>query len=252
MSIRVLVVHGDADERATLVASLSNENFGVASAPNAKAACEICSSSQPPQLVLISSTLPDMPGVELCRELRQTEWTSRLPVIILSEEREDIDLVVAFELGADDYLAHPFPIRELVLRIRALVRRCYPEDIAIRDVRSGTLRLDRAAHRAWNGDTAVVLTKIEFRLLEVLMERRGRGQSREQLLLDVWGRSGDNTLRTVDTHVRRLRAKLGSEGRLIRTVRGLGYCFGQETSTEELPDSMYGVSPSVHRTETKL
>ncbi len=217
--------------------ALSDAAFQVESATSAQRATEICSSTDRPKLLVIASNLPDMPGVELCRQLRQTAWTSHLPIIILSAQREDIDLVVAFELGADDYVSQPLHSRELILRIRALLRRCYPGDPDSRRVGAGPLRLDRAAHRAWNGEVALALTKVEFRLLEVLIERRGRGQSREQLLEDVWGRSGGSNLRTVDTHIRRLRQKLGEQGRRICTIRGVGYRFGFENGDPDLPES---------------
>lgn len=236
VSVRVLVVNGDAKASASLVTSLSKATFHVEAASSAQRAMEICSSTERPKLVVIASILPDTSGVELCRQLRQTTWTSHLPIIILSAEREDIDLVVAFELGADDYVSQPVDMRELILRIEALLRRCYPGDSASRRVGVGPLRLDRAAHRAWNGDAALALTKVEFRLLEVLMERRGRGQSREQLLEDVWGRSGGSSLRTVDTHIRRLRQKLGDQGRRICTIRGVGYRFGFEYGDPDLPE----------------
>ena len=236
MSVRVLVVTGDEKESASLVTSLSKAAFHVESASSAQRATEICSSTDRPKLVVIASILPDMPGVELCRQLRQTAWTSHLPIIIFSAAREDIDLVVAFELGADDYVSQPIEMRELTLRIEALLRRCYPGDPASRKVGAGSLRLDRAAHRAWNGDAALALTKVEFRLLEVLMERRGRAQSRDQLLEDVWGRSGGSNLRTVDTHIRRLRQKLGDQGRRICTIRGVGYRFGFECGDPDLSE----------------
>ncbi len=226
VAVRVLVVGEDERETSRLAELLSDASMLVDVAFSGAQARERCESSSRPHVVLIASGLRDMPGVELCRELRMTPWTSGLPIIVLSGQHGDIELVVAFELGADDFLGCPYDDRELILRIRALMRRCYPGDASVREVGAGPLRLDREAHRAWNGNEALALTKVEFRLLEVLMARQGRGQSREQLFEDVWGRSATGSMRTVDTHVRRLREKLGDEARLIRTVRGVGYRFG--------------------------
>jgi two-component system phosphate regulon response regulator PhoB len=141
---------------------------------------------------------------------------------------EEIDRVVGFEVGADDYVVKPFSVRELILRIRALLRRV---DSTRRNegepslIRFGRLKIDRDAHRAWVDDGEIALTALEFRLLHAFMSRRGRVQTREALLSDVWGIEADVTTRTVDTHVKRLREKLGEAGMYIETLRGVGYRF---------------------------
>ncbi len=251
MAVRVLVVDEDAREAARLQRVLQGQGFTVDLATSGARARHLCSSAQRPHVVLLASALEDMPGTSLCRELRQGAATAGLPIIVLSAHPGDMELVVAFELGTDDYLTCPFDERELVLRIRALVCRCYPNDSSVREVGAGSLRLDRESHRAWNGDIALSLTKVEFRLLEVLMSRQGRGQSREQLLQDVWGKSASGSLRTVDTHVRRLREKLGDEARYIRTVRGVGYRFGGDNFEVKASQRDTDLSLAGHTAETK-
>jgi two-component system phosphate regulon response regulator PhoB len=138
---------------------------------------------------------------------------------------EEIDRVVGFEVGADDYIVKPFSIRELILRIRALLRRVNRVDGEPSLIRFGRLKIDRDAHRAWVDDGEIGLTALEFRLLHALMSRKGRVQTRDALLSDVWGIEADVTTRTVDTHVKRLREKLGDAGEYIETLRGVGYRF---------------------------
>jgi two-component system phosphate regulon response regulator PhoB len=145
-------------------------------------------------------------------------------IIMATARGEEIDRVVGFELGADDYVVKPYSVRELSLRIRAVLRRRGGE-AAERSavVQLGTLRIDRAGHRAWDGERELPLTALEFKLLLTFVGRRGRVQTREALLDEVWGVSSDNTTRTVDTHVKRLRQKLGAIGDALQTVRGVGY-----------------------------
>jgi len=175
-----------------------------------------------PDLVVLDLMLPDLPGTEVCRRLKASERTRLVPVVMLTAKGEEVDRVVGFELGADDYVVKPFSIRELVLRLQAVLRRAAgPRETP--PERIGPLRLDGEAHRAFVGEEEVPLTALEFRLLATFMARAGRVQSREQLLSDVWEMSPELETRTVDTHVKRLREKLGPARDLLETVRGVGY-----------------------------
>ncbi|HUK65338.1 MAG TPA: response regulator [Anaeromyxobacteraceae bacterium] len=176
-----------------------------------------------PDLVLLDLMLPDVAGTEVCRMLKSDPRTKHVPVIMLTAKGEEVDKVVGFELGADDYVTKPFSVRELVLRVRAVLRRAGPAGVERAPDAVGPIRVDVEAHRAYVQDEEVVLTPLEFRLLVTFMERVGRVQSREQLLSDVWEMSSEIETRTVDTHVKRLREKLGGARELLETVRGIGY-----------------------------
>src|SRR5690242_3799443 len=182
---------------------------------------------EPPDLVLLDLMLPDMSGTDVCRTLKSDPATRHIPVIMLTAKGEEIDRVVGFELGADDYVVKPFSVRELLLRISAVLRRGAVEAAEESEgrVQFGCLTFDRAAHRAWVDGQEVELTALEFKLLVTLYDRRDRVQSRATLLDDVWGITADITTRTVDTHVKRLREKLVSARDYIETVRGVGYRF---------------------------
>jgi len=177
-----------------------------------------------PDLVLLDLMLPDIPGTEICRRIKSEARTRHLPVVMLTAKGEEVDRVVGFELGADDYVTKPFSVRELVLRLKAVLRRAGGGRIQERPREQvGAIRLDVEAHRAFVDGAEVQLTPLEFRLLSTFMARLGRVQSREQLLEDVWEMSPEVETRTVDTHVKRLREKLGSGRDLLETVRGVGY-----------------------------
>jgi len=177
-----------------------------------------------PDLVLLDLMLPDIPGTELCRQIKGDPRTKHLPVVMLTAKGEEVDRVVGFEIGADDYVTKPFSVRELILRLKAVLRRSGPGKTAERPPESvGPIRVDVDAHRAFVDGAEIALTPLEFKLLTTLMARLGRVQSREQLLEDVWEMSSEVETRTVDTHVKRLREKLGSGRDLLETVRGIGY-----------------------------
>jgi two-component system phosphate regulon response regulator PhoB len=189
--------------------------------------------SRPPDVVLLDLMLPGLDGLELARILKRDERTAEIPILVLTARGEEVDRIVGLELGADDYITKPFSPREVVLRVKAVLRRSRPVELvsnaahpieqAVSWLEAGALRLDPEGHRLFVGDQEVPLTPIEFRLLRFLLERKGRAQSRAQLLSDIWGYSEDVDSRTVDTHVRRLRKKLGPEGDRIETVVGVGY-----------------------------
>ncbi len=157
-----------------------------------------------PDLVLLDLMLPDVPGTEVCRQLKADPRTKHVPVVMLTAKGEEVDRVVGFELGADDYVTKPFSVRELILRLKALVRRAGPSRASERPPEQvGPIRVDVDAHRVFVDDAEVTLTPLEFKLLSTLMSRLGRVQSREQLLEDVWEMSSEVETRTVDTHMRR-------------------------------------------------
>src|SRR5690606_32456266 len=177
--------------------------------------------------------LPDIPGTEICKRLREHERTGQIPVIMLTAKGEEIDRFVGFEVGADDDVGKPFGVRERRVRLRALLRRADRLRDRLTDrlidesdiIAFGSLRLDPKGHRVWVEDQEINLTALEFRLLHAFVSRRGRVQTRDALLSDVWGIEADVTTRTVDTHVKRLREKLGDAGAYIETLRGVGYRF---------------------------
>ncbi len=177
-----------------------------------------------PDIVLLDLMLPDVPGTEVCRQLKADPRTKHVPVVMLTAKGEEVDRVVGFELGADDYVTKPFSVRELVLRLKAVLRRAGSARGGERPPEAvGPIRIDVDAHRAFVDGAEIQLTPLEFRLLSTFMARLGRVQSREQLLEDVWEMSSELETRTVDTHVKRLREKLGSGRDLLETVRGIGY-----------------------------
>ncbi len=231
MSSLVLIVEDERDLLATLDYNLQREGYRTRKAATAKDAIALALEDPVPDAVLLDLMLPDMSGTEVCRALRHNERTKHVPVLMLTAKGEEIDRVVGFEVGADDYVVKPFSVRELLLRVRAILRRAQPSAEAER-IEIGKLRVDVAAHRTWVAEQEVMLTALEFKLLTTLIERRGRVQTREVLLTDVWGFSAEVTTRTVDTHVKRLRQKLGAAGAYIETLRGVGYRMSPEPEGE--------------------
>ena len=176
-----------------------------------------------PDLILLDLMLPGLDGLELTRLLKREPATAGVPLIMLTARDSETDRIVGLELGADDYVTKPFSPREVVLRVKAVLRRGSSAGASDDSLEVGAIRLDVDAHRAWTDGDEVQLTATEFRLLTILVERRGRVQRRTSLLRDVWGYSDDVDSRTVDTHVRRLRRKLKAAGAQIETVIGVGY-----------------------------
>ena len=177
-------------------------------------------------LILLDLMLPDGSGLDLCREIKSDKDKSSIPIIILTAKDDEVDKVVGFELGADDYVTKPFSVRELILRAKAVLKRGEKESDNVEIQRQfGQLSIDIESHEVFVDNVEIILTAIEFKLLCQLIDRRGRVQSRDQLLSDVWGYSAEVTTRTVDTHIKRLRVKLGSMGKYVQTIRGVGYKF---------------------------
>ncbi|HKQ62400.1 MAG TPA: response regulator transcription factor [Candidatus Polarisedimenticolaceae bacterium] len=223
---RLLVVEDEPDIGAVLEHALTREGHHVVVSSSGAEALERCR-LEPPDLVLLDLTLPDMGGLEILKQLRQDAATARTRVIIVTARRDEVDRILGFELGADDYVLKPFSPRELVLRVRALLQRGERRapDPQARSLQAGPLEIDLGSHTARVDGRALHLTVTEFRLLAALVQARGRVRSRESLLTDVWGYVSDVFSRTVDTHVRRLRRKLGPVAGWIVTVRGVGYRF---------------------------
>ncbi len=227
MAQTLLIVEDERDLLSTLEYNLQREGFETRAASTGEQALKLAELEPRPDLVLLDVMLPDISGTEVCRRLKQNEALRRIPVVMLTARGEEIDRVVGFEVGADDYVVKPFSVRELMLRVRAILRRSNQknDDVITEEVTFGRLRLDPTAHRCFVDADEVVLTALEFRLLATFLARRGRVQSRDTLLSDVWGIQADITTRTVDTHVKRLREKLGSAGVYVETLRGVGYRF---------------------------
>jgi two-component system phosphate regulon response regulator PhoB len=221
---RVLVIDDELDLREVLRYNLGSAGHDVTLAETGAQGLALAR-AEIPDVVLLDLMLPDLSGLEVCKALKRDTTTTHIPIVMVTAKGEEIDRVVGFELGADDYVTKPFSIRELLLRVQAVVRRHAMERQPSPVMRFGAMKIDRDAHRAWVHDEPVDLTALEFKLLLTLCDRRDRVQPRSTLLRDVWQIDGDIATRTVDTHVKRLREKLGETARCIETVRGVGYRF---------------------------
>jgi len=226
---RIVLVEDEPDIAEVLRYNLEREGFRVDVEPRGDTALEAIRRA-PPDLVLLDLMLPGLDGLEIARALKRDETTAGLPIVILTARGEEVDRIVGLELGADDYVSKPFSPREVVLRAKAVLRRtaaapAESEGEEHEVLVAGGLRLDPSAHRLEVRGKQVTLTATELRLLETMMRRRPRVQSRSRLLTDVWGYAEDVDSRTVDTHVRRLRRKLGPEADRIETIIGVGYRF---------------------------
>ena len=225
MSQKILIIEDEPDIRKTLEYNISREGYRVVSASSlveAKSQIESDSFS----LILLDLMLPDGSGLDLCREIKSDKEKSSIPIIILTAKDDEVDKVVGFELGADDYVTKPFSVRELILRMKAVLKRGEKKSDNVEVQRQfGQLSIDTESHEVFVDNNEITLTALEFKLLCQLVDRRGRVQSRDQLLSDVWGYSAEVTTRTVDTHIKRLREKLGSMGKYVQTIRGVGYKF---------------------------
>lgn len=221
----ILVVDDEKDLVKTLEYNLQREGYQTRSAENGRAAFEEALRDPLPDLILLDLMLPDASGIDICKQLRANEKTRNIPVLMLTAKGEEIDRVVGFEVGADDYVVKPFSVRELMLRIKAILRRKESKSAETPQLSFGILRVDVPAHQVWVDGQEIRLTALEFKLLVTMLSRKGRVQSRDTLLSDVWGIDADVTTRTVDTHVKRLREKLGDAGGYIETLRGVGYRF---------------------------
>jgi two-component system phosphate regulon response regulator PhoB len=227
MSHKILIIEDEPDIRKTLEYNISREGYKVVCASSLSKGKEHINSSDF-SLILLDLMLPDGSGLDLCREIKSDKDKSSTPIIILTAKDDEVDKVVGFELGADDYVTKPFSVRELILRIKAVLKRGAEKKETLEVQRQfGELIMDIDSHEVFVNNEQIILTALEFRLLRQLVDRRGRVQSRDQLLSDVWGYSAEVTTRTVDTHIKRLREKLGTMGKYVQTIRGVGYKFSR-------------------------
>jgi len=224
---RILVVEDDKHISKLIKYNLEKEGFQSTVVITGEEALEVLQ-LDPIDLIVLDVMLPRMDGFETCKRIRQNKAVAHIPIVLLTARGEEIDRIIGFELGADDYMVKPFSPRELILRIRAVLKRgrdVEPEkDILTAD----GIMMDIPRHIVKVNDVKVELSPMEFKLLKTLINRRGRVQSREVLLDDVWGLSSDVTTRTVDTHIKLLRHKLGECASAIETVRGIGYKISDE------------------------
>tara|TARA_B100001989_G_scaffold109017_1_gene76494 strand:- start:113 stop:808 length:696 start_codon:yes stop_codon:yes gene_type:complete len=229
MSSQVLIIEDEPDIRKTIDYNLTKESFTVVQAGSIEEGEKALASNQI-DVIILDLMLPDGSGLTLCRDIKSDDKTKHIPIIILTAKTEEVDRVVGFELGADDYVTKPFSVRELILRVKAILKRGPTSNNNSEDdeYSFGELTLNFEAHQAYINGNEISLTALEFRLLKHLIDRKGRVQTRDQLLEDVWGYSSDVTTRTVDTHIKRLREKLGSVGNHIQTIRGVGYRFSRD------------------------
>jgi two-component system phosphate regulon response regulator PhoB len=221
---RILVVDDEPDALELIEFNLKSAGFDVSSADNGTEALRKAR-EQSPDLVVLDLMLPEVDGLEVCKLLRRDPVTRGTPVIMLTAKATELDRVLGLELGADDYVTKPFSPRELVLRVKNLLRRRTEPAAEAERLEFGELQIDIPRHLVTVSGARVDLTAIEFKLLTTLAQRRGRVQSREQLLTDVWAYDNAIDTRTVDTHMRRLREKLGQAAKYLDTVRGVGYRF---------------------------
>ncbi len=225
--MKILVIEDEPDIRKNLEYNLAREGFSVSGAASILEAKTLLSSDDF-NLILLDLMLPDGSGLDLCKEIKANSKTESTPVIILTAKDDEVDKVVGFEIGADDYVTKPFSVRELILRVKAVLKRgTKKKEILEVERKFGDLKIDIDSHEVHVDDVKINLTALEFRLLKKLVDTRGRVQSRDQLLTDVWGYSTEVTTRTVDTHVKRLREKLGPMGKYVQTIRGVGYKFAR-------------------------
>ena len=223
MTKKVFIVEDEPDLRDTLQYNFENEGFKVKSFPNGESFLETIKNDKP-NLVILDLMLPGISGLDVCRDLRMNEVNENVAVVMLTAKSEEIDRIVGFELGADDYVTKPFSVRELILRVKVLLKK-RSDDIDQNLLEFGPIAMNLDAHDVSVEGKNILLTALEFKLLKHLLKWKGRVQTRDQLLGDVGGYSSEVTTRTVDTHIKRLREKLGKPGELIQTIRGVGYRF---------------------------
>ena len=223
-----ILVADDEDDVLNLVAThLKGGGFTVIKAEDGPGALQKAR-AQKPALIILDLMLPGMSGLEVCKALKGDPKTAGIPVIMLTAKAEEVDRIVGLELGADDYITKPFSPRELVLRVKSVLRRSSGAEDQRSTSKIGLLEIDRSRHQVRVKNKELELTATEFKLLLLLVDRRGRVQSRDSLLNEVWGYESLIDTRTVDTHVRRLREKLGPAADCIETVRGFGYRVAEE------------------------
>jgi two-component system phosphate regulon response regulator PhoB len=221
-SKRILIVEDENDVVDLLTLNLRKAGGFLISKAGDGATGLTKARAEKPDFIILDLMLPKIPGLEVCKILKSEAATRHIPILMLTARAEEIDRVVGLECGADDYVTKPFSPREIVLRIKAILRRGAAKETDDR-LSAGPITIDPARHEVLVNGKRVELTSLEFKLLRTLMQRRGRVQERDRLLNEVWGYESVIDTRTVDTHVRRLREKLGRAGEVVETVRGFGY-----------------------------
>src|SRR5438034_573774 len=216
----ILIVEDEHDVVDLLTFNLRKAGFTISTTTDGAAGLQKARAEKP-AFIILDLMLPKMPGLEICKILKSDPATRQIPIMMLTAKAEEIDRIVGLEFGADDYVTKPFSPREVVLRIRAIMRRSDAKQEE--HLTAGSIVIDPARHEVSVNGKRVNLTSLEFKLLRTLMQRRGRVQARDRLLNDVWGYESIIDTRTVDTHVRRLRKKLGKAANVIESVRGFGY-----------------------------
>jgi len=221
-SKRILVIEDERDVVDLLTLNLRKSGGFLISTASDGAVGLAKARAEKPDLIILDLMLPKMSGLEICKLLKSDAMTKPIPILMLTARAEEVDRIVGLEFGADDYVTKPFSPREVILRIKAILRRA-TADATDERLSAGPIRIDPARHEVLVNGKPVELTTLEFKLLRTLMQRRGRVQERDRLLNEVWGYESVIDTRTVDTHVRRLREKLGKAGDIVETVRGFGY-----------------------------
>jgi two-component system phosphate regulon response regulator PhoB len=225
MKEKILIVDDEADILTLLEYNLEKAGFKVISANDGPDAVEI-TKREKPDIIILDIMLPSMEGTEVCKILKSGDATRHIPIIMLTAKGEEVDRIVGFELGADDYITKPFSPRELILRVKAVLKRGQEQEAKI--INAGPITIDVERSLATADGKVLKLTAIEFKLLLELAKSDGRVLSRDTLLDRAWGTEVYITDRTVDTHIRRLREKLGKTSKYIETVRGFGYRFRED------------------------
>ena len=226
---KILLVEDEPDLLNTLSFNFESEGFKVAKALNGKEAMKFLEDDDSISLVILDLMLPDMSGLDICRHIRATDNLKDILVIMVTAKGEEVDRVVGFEVGADDYVVKPYSVRELLLRVGGMLKRSSKENQSNdKDlVEYEDLKIDNDKHKVYLSDEKISLTSKEFKLLKHLLLKADKVQSRDNLLEKVWGYNNDVTTRTVDTHIKRLRSKIGKYGDKIETIRGEGYLFNK-------------------------
>ena len=224
---KILIVEDDKNISKLVKYNLEKENYECDVTMTGEEALEVLDKN-PIDLIILDIMLPETDGFEVCRLIKRNDRLRNIPVIMLTAKGEEVDRIVGLELGADDYIVKPFSQRELVLRVKAILRRGKIEEAEKEILTVGNITVDISRHKVTAGQKEIELTPMEFKLLVTLMERRGRVQSRDRLLNDVWDMDAEIYTRTIDAHIKKLREKLGKSKNLIETVSGLGYKFKEE------------------------
>jgi len=225
----ILLVEDEPDLLQTLSFNFESEGYKVSKALNGEEAMKLLEKNDSIAMVILDLMLPDTSGLDICRHIRKTDDLKDILVIMVTAKGEEVDRVVGFEVGADDYVVKPYSVRELLLRVGGMLKRSSKEkDEGDKEVLVfEDLKIDTNKHKVYLSDKKISLTSKEFKLLKHLLSKADKVQTRDNLLDKVWGYNNDVTTRTVDTHVKRLRSKIGKYGDKIETVRGEGYIFNK-------------------------